>query len=79
MTMLDRAYIWSSIRLSRVKDNVKEFFSRQDGVSNVVAVIIVLLITVLLIAAFWSQLKTWIQGIMDQIFDSKFTPDGLDS
>lgn len=79
MTMLDRAYIWSSIRLSRVKDNVKDFFSRQDGVSNVVAVIIVLLITVLLIAAFWSQLKEWIQGIMDNIFGTTFTSDGLDS
>ncbi len=77
MTMLDRAYIWSSIRLSRVKDNVKDFFSRQDGVSNVVAVIIVLLITVLLIAAFWSQLKEWIQGIMDNIFGTTFDDSGL--
>ena len=77
MTMLDRAYIWSSIRLSRVKDNVKDFFSRQDGVSNVVAVIIVLLITVLLIAAFWSQLKEWIQNIMNDIFGTTFTSDGL--
>lgn len=77
MNVLDRAYIWTTIRLSRARDNAKEFLSSQDGVSNVVAVIIVLLITVLLIAAFWSQLKTWIQGIMDDIFGTTFDKSGL--
>lgn len=69
---LDRAYIWAYIRMSRAKDDVKEFLSNQSGVSNVVATIVVLLITVLLISFFWDNLKEWIGNIMDQIFDTTF-------
>lgn len=74
---LDRAYIWAYIKMSQVKDDVKEFLSNQSGVSNVVATIIVLLITVLLIAAFWGRLKTWINDIMGQIFGNSFDGTGL--
>lgn len=69
MNRLDDACIWAKVRLCKAKEGIQEFFSNQDGVANVVATIIVLLITVLLIAAFWDQLQGWIEGIMDQIFD----------
>lgn len=77
LNLLDNAYIWARAKLCRAKDRVEEFLSSQDGISNVVATIIVLLITVLLIAAFWDQLQTWIQGIMDQIFGTGFDDGGL--
>ncbi|OUQ14717.1 archaellin/type IV pilin N-terminal domain-containing protein [Lachnoclostridium sp. An138] len=77
MNRLDDACIWAKVRLYKAKESVKEFFSNQDGVSNVVATIIVLLITVLLIAAFWNQLKEWVSGIMDQIFGNSFDDSGL--
>jgi len=77
MNALDKVYIGICIRAARVRDDVKEFLSEQSGVSNVVATIIVLLITVLLIAAFWKQLKTWIGGLMGQIFGTSFDDSGL--
>ena len=59
------------------KDKVKEFLQEQDGVSNVVATIIILLIVVLLIGAFWDRLKEWINAIMDQIFGTSYNASGL--
>lgn len=70
---LNRACVWARIRLCKAQEKAAEFLANQDGVSNVVATIVVLLITVLLIAAFWEQLKEWIDNIMDQIFSKQFT------
>ena len=56
---------------------MKEFLQEQDGVSNVVATIIILLIVVLLIGAFWDRLKEWIGAIMDQIFGTSYNASGL--
>lgn len=79
MSMLDNGYIWLQVRANKAKEDVKAFLAEQSGVSNVVATIIVLLITVLLIAAFWTQLKTWVQGLMGQIFGVTFkTPDNFE-
>lgn len=78
MNRLERGYIWLSVRAIKAKENMKEFWDNQTGVSNVVATIIVLLITVLLVAAFWGQLKEWAQDLMDQIFGTGFNSSGLD-
>lgn len=82
MEWMDSLCLYGMIRAEKAKEELKngarEFFTSQDGVSNVVATIIILLIVVLLIGAFWSQLKTWVQGLMDQIFGSNFDSSGLE-
>lgn len=70
MNVLDRSYIWLAVRADTVKEDMKEFFTNQDGVSNVVATIIVMLITVLLIAAFWKQLREWMEDLLGRIFST---------
>ena len=77
MKMLDKICIGAMIRANMAKDKVKEFLQEQDGVSNVVATIIILLIVVLLIGAFWDRLKEWIGAIMDQIFGTCYNASGL--
>ena len=77
MKMLDKICIGTMIRANMAKDKVKEFLQEQDGVSNVVATIIILLIVVLLIGAFWDRLKEWINAIMDQIFGTSYNASGL--
>ena len=77
MKMLDKIGIGAMIRANMAKDKVKEFLQEQDGVSNVVATIIILLIVVLLIGAFWDRLKEWINAIMDQIFGTSYNASGL--
>ena len=72
MNALDKAYIWASIGLSRAKDRVKEFWAEEAGVSNVVATIIILLIVVLIIGVFWTRLQSWLQTMLDNIFDTDF-------
>ncbi|MCM1120917.1 MAG: hypothetical protein NC543_16345 [bacterium] len=79
MSALDRLYIGAQIKLMSARDRVKNFLASQDGVSNVVATIIVLLIVVLLIGIFWNRLKEWIGGIMDTIFGTQFDDSGLSS
>ena len=77
MKMLDKICIGTMIRANMAKDKVKEFLQEQDGVSNVVATIIILLIVVLLIGAFWDRLKEWINAIMGQIFGTSYNASGL--
>lgn len=77
MKLLDGLYIRAMVAASKVKENVKDFLDSQEGVSNVVATIVVLLITVLLIAVFWDRLKDWVNGIMDQVFGTTFDDSGL--
>ena len=77
MKMLDKICIGAMIRANMAKDKVKEILQEQDGVSNVVATIIILLIVVLLIGAFWDRLKEWIGAIMDQIFGTSYNASGL--
>ena len=72
MNMLDNLCISMQIRAWRTKEKIKDFLAAQDGVSNVVATIIILLIVVLLIGMFWGRLKTWVTGLMDNIFGTEF-------
>lgn len=73
MKTLDRICIGAMIRANQAKDKVKEFLEAQDGVSNVVATIVILLIVMLLITMFWNRLKVWAEQIMDKIFAFDFT------
>lgn len=81
MQYLDRMYIAASIKAAALRDKImkeiKDFYGSEDGVSNVVATIIILLIVVLLIAVFWGRLKEWVSDMMDTIFGTEFTDDGL--
>ena len=77
MKMLDSLCIGAMVRMTAMKDQAKDFVKSQDGVSNVVATIIILLLVVMLIAVFWENLQEWISGMMDQIFGTTFDDSGL--
>ena len=77
MSALDNMLISARVRMMKAGERIQEFLSGEKGVSNVVATIIVLLITVLLIGFFWDELQKWIDGIMDTIFGTGFDADGL--
>lgn len=77
MSTLDNMIIAGRCRMTKAKENFKEFWSSEKGVSNVVATIIILLIVVLLIGFFWDKLQVWLDGMMDTIFGTEFNSDGL--
>ena len=77
MDMLDNLCICAMLWGMKTRDNVKDFLKSQDGVSNVVATIIILLIVVLLIGVFWERLQEWLSGIMEIIFGTSFDAGGL--
>ena len=77
MKMLDSLCIGAMVRMTAMKDKAKDFIKSQDGVSNVVATIIILLLVVMLIAVVWENLQEWISGMMDQIFGTTFDDSGL--
>lgn len=78
MELLETMCVYASIMAMRTKERVKNFLESQSGVSNVVATIIILLIVVVLIGAFWTRLSEWIGGIMDKIFqDPNIDPGAL--
>ena len=76
MKMLDKICIGAMIRANMAKDKVKEFY-RNRMVFPCCSNVIILLIVVLLIGAFWDRLKEWINAIMDQIFGTSYNASGL--
>ncbi len=80
MNMFDSMYISMQNRMTRAKESIKEFWSAEKGVSNVVATIILLLIVVIIIGVFWDELSDWLSDLMGDIFDENNTPtaDDLD-
>ena len=77
MSMFDYWFISTQNRMERAKESFNDFMASEKGVSNVVATIIILLIVVLLIGFFWDELQKWLDKIMDTIFSTEFTDDGL--
>ena len=77
MELMNKIAIGMMVRMMILKQDVKDFLDNQDGISAVVATIIILLITVILVGIFWDRLKTWVSGMMNQIFGSSFDEGGL--
>ncbi len=67
MDILDSMVIRAQVRMWKCKENIKDFFAEEHGVSNVVATIILVLIVVLLIAAFWSSLQDLMKTLWGKI------------
>lgn len=68
MKMLDKICISAMLRANAVKDKMESFLEEQDGVSNVVATLLILVIVVTLVTTFWGRLQDWTNKLMDSIF-----------
>ena len=71
MKMLDKICINAMLRDNVAKDKLESFLEEQDGVSNVVATLLILVIVVTLVTTFWGRLSEWANGLMDIIFKTK--------
>lgn len=68
MEMLDKICINAMLRANVAKDKLESFLEEQDGVSNVVATLLILVIVVTLVTTFWDRLQEWTNKLMDIIF-----------
>ena len=66
--MLDKICINAMLRANVAKDKLESFLEEQDGVSNVVATLLILVIVVTLVTTFWGRLQEWTNKLMDIIF-----------
>ena len=73
MRMLDKICINAMLRANVAKDKLESFLEEQDGVSNVVATLLILVIVVTLVTTFWGRLSEWAIGLMDIIFKTKIS------
>ena len=67
MEMLDKICINAMLRANVAKDKLESFLEEQDGVSNVVATLLILVIVVTLVTTFWGRLQEWTNKLMDII------------
>ncbi len=77
MNMVDNFVIAAQNGAYKAKKGVKNFFTSEKGVSNIVATIIILLIVVIIIGVFWDSLQTWLNGMMQQIFGTEIKDNSL--
>ena len=68
MKILDKICINAMLRANVAKDKLESFLEEQDGVSNVVATLLILVIVVTLVTTFWGRLQEWTNKLMDIIF-----------
>ena len=71
MRMLDKICINAMLRANVAKDKLESFLEEQDGVSNVVATLLILVIVVTLVTTFWGRLSEWANGLI--IFKTKIS------
>ena len=70
MRTLDGLCIQVMGKVNLYRDKLYDFWKKQDGVSNVVATIIILSIVVAMIAFFNERLQRWVKEMIDAIFKS---------
>ena len=73
MRMLDKICINAMLIANVAKYKLESFLEEQDGVSNVVATLLILVIVVTLVTTFWGRLSEWANGLMDIIFKTKIS------
>lgn len=78
MDVLDSLCIYFMLLGVKAKERVEDFWDSQDGVSNVVATIILVLIVVLIIGVFWDKLQEWLKGMIDKITGTEITAGKLE-
>ena len=70
MRTFDGLCIQAMGKVNLYRDKLYDFWKKQDGVSNVVATIIILSIVVAMIAFFNERLQRWVKEMIDAIFKS---------
>lgn len=70
MRTLDGLCIQAMGKVNLYRDKLYDFWKKQDGVSNVVATIIILSIVVAMMAFFNERLQRWVKEMIDAIFKS---------
>lgn len=65
--VIDTMYIGTKIRLTNFFDN---FFNDENGVSNIVATVLLILVVVLLASIFWDTISKWFTDTWKRIVDS---------
>ena len=67
LTILDNAYIAAKNRIHRASEEIKEgwsdFVHSEEGVSAIVATILLILIVVLLAVIFWNSISEWLSQL----------------
>ena len=67
LTILDNAYIAAKNRIhmasNEIKEGWNEFVNNEEGVSAIVATILLILIVVLLAVIFWNSISEWLSQL----------------
>lgn len=71
LTILDNAYIAAKNRIhmasNEIKEGWSEFVNNEEGVSAIVATILLILIVVLLAVIFWNSISEWLSQLWASI------------
>ncbi len=68
-----KSYVNVASNLERAREEVKEFFSDENGLSGVVVAVILILVAVLLLMTFKDNITKLLDNLWDQIFESEKT------
>mgnify|MGYP004484173323 FL=1 len=72
MNIVNTFLVGAKIRWAHFVD---EFKKDETGVSSIVATVLLILIVVLLASLFWTNIKTWFDGMWNKIKGADTIPD----
>ena len=73
MDFLNSAVIGAKIRMIKAKERFNEFMAAQDGVSNVVSTILIILVVIAAVAVLWNFLGPWIKSQLGKLNDVEYS------
>ena len=69
MNFLNSVVLGAKARIMKAKEQMKNLMAEEKGVSNIVATVLIIIVSIALVALMWTLLDEWIIGVFEELFN----------
>ena len=69
MNFLNSMVLGAKARMLKAKEEMKNVMAEEKGVSNIVATVLIIIVSIALVALIWSFLDEWIIEVFEELLD----------
>ena len=69
MNFFNSMVLGAKARMLKAKEEMKNVMAEEKGVSNIVATVLIIIVSIALVALIWSFLDEWIIEVFEELLD----------
>lgn len=69
MNFINSMVLGAKARMLKAKEEMKNVMAEEKGVSNIVATVLIIIVSIALVALIWSFLDEWIIEVFEELLD----------